>query len=186
MGSYVTKKSDMKFKSIDSLNSVINVINDANEALKDKKRTIEDSPISEVLAGAAGAGVGAAISFTALYFAGTTGLAAAGITSGLAALGGGAVAAGGAGMLGGLAVVAAPVAILGAGAVGIAAHVKNKKLQEAKETCYKDAVAKQNAIIKALKNESKRDKERIVYLTSLNTLLTAAIRDLEHDLGYAA
>jgi len=185
MGDYVTKKKDMNFKSIDSLNSVINVINEAGEALKDKNRTIKTSAIPEVLGGALGAGLGGAVAFAALYFAGPIGLGGAGIMGGLAALGGGAVAAGGAGMLGGLAVFAAPVAILAAGGVGIAAYKKNKKLREAKEMCYKEAVAKQNAIIKALKQESKADKERIEYLTSLNILLVAAIRDLKHDLGYA-
>ena len=60
---------------------------------------------------------------------------------------------------------------------------KNKKLKEAKELCYREAVRKQNAIIKALKNESDADKERIDYLNSLNTLLQSAIKDLEYDLG---
>ena len=59
----------------------------------------------------------------------------------------------------------------------------NKKLKEAKELCYREAVRKQNAIIKALKNESDADKERIDYLNSLNTLLQSAIKDLEYDLG---
>ena len=38
-------------------------------------------------------------------------------------------------------------------------------------------------MIKALKNESDADKERIDYLNSLNTLLQSAIKDLEYDLG---
>lgn len=75
------------------------------------------------------------------------------------------------------------MAVLGATGVGVASHVKNKKLKEAKELCYREAVRKQNAIIKALKNESDADKERIDYLNSLNTLLQSAIKDLEYDLG---
>ena len=185
MGDYITKKKDMNFKTLDSLNPVQNVIKEADLALNDKSRTIKNSSIPEVLAGALGAGLGGAVAFAALYFAGPIGLGGAGIMGGLAALGGGAVAAGGAGMLGGLAVFAAPVAILAAGGVGIAAHMKNKKLREAKEMCYIEAVAKQNAIIKELKKESEADKERIDLLTSLNILLEAAIRDLKHDLGYA-
>lgn len=184
MGEYINKKSEMRFQSIDSLNSVINVINEAGEAVKDKKRTIAKSAIPEALGGALGAGAGGAIAFAALYFAGPVGLGGAGIMGGLAALGGGALAAGGAGILGGLAVMAAPVALLAGGGVGLAAHFKHKKLREAKEMCYKEAVAKQNAIIRALREESRADKERIDYLTSLNTLLSAAVRDLKHDLGY--
>lgn len=67
--------------------------------------------------------------------------------------------------------------------MGLASRAKNRKLKEAKELCYKEAIKKQNAIIKALQNESRRDKERIDYLTSLNNLLKAAIRDLKYDLG---
>jgi len=180
-GEYIMKKSEMNFQSIDSLNNVIKVINEAGEALNDKNRTIAQSAIPEVLVGAAGAGVGGAISFAALYAGGVVGLSAAGITSGLAAAG----AIVGGGMAAGVAVLAAPAVALAAGGVGIASHIKNKKLREAKEMCYKDAIAKQNAIITALRKESRADKERIEYLTSLNNLLTAAIRDFKHDLGYA-
>ena len=173
-------KKDMNFQNQESLKSVQKILDEAGAALNDKKRTIRNSPISEVLAGAAGVGAGGAISFAALYFGGSVvGLSAAGITSGLAAAG----ALVGGGMAAGVAVLAAPVAVLGAAGVGITSHVKNKKLLEAKQLCYKDAVKKQNAIIKALKEETTADKERIEYLNSLNTLLQAAIRDLKQDLG---
>ena len=181
MGDYVTKKKDMKFKSMDSLNQVQNIIKEADLALNDKSRTTKNSSIPEVLAGALGAGAGGAIGFAALYAGGVVGLSAAGITSGLAAAG----AVVGGGMVAGIAVLAAPAVALAAGGVGIASHMKNKKLREAKEVCYKNALAKQNAIIIARKKESEADKERIEYLTSLNILLEAAIRDLKHDLGYA-
>lgn len=180
MGEYIKKKKDMKFQSQDALKTVQSVIDEANEALNDRTRTIAKSAIPEVLAGALGAGAGGALSFAALYLGGSVvGLSAAGITSGLAAAG---VLVGG-GMAAGVAVLAAPVAVLGATGVGVASHVKNKKLKEAKELCYREAVRKQNAIIKALKNESDADKERIDYLNSLNTLLQSAIKDLEYDLG---
>ena len=86
-------------------------------------------------------------------------------------------------MVYGIAVLAAPAAILGSVGVGVASHVKNKKLRQAKELIYKEAVAKQNAIIKALEEEKNADKERIDYLTRINTLLQAAIKDLKYDLG---
>lgn len=180
MGEYIKDKSQMKFKSLESLENVQNVIKEADAALNDSSRTISTSAIPEVLAGAAGAGVGGAIGFAALYAGGVARLSAAGITSGLAAAG----ALIGGGMAAGVAVLAAPAVALAAGGVGVAAHIKNKKLREAKELCYKNAVAKQNLIIKALQKESKGDKARIEYLTSLNALLNAAIRNLKHDLGY--
>lgn len=52
------KKSEMNFPTIDSLNSVFNVINEAEEALNDKNRTIAKSAIPEALGGALGAGAG--------------------------------------------------------------------------------------------------------------------------------
>ena len=183
MGEYVTNKKDMNFQSIDALKTVQSVIEDADRALQDRSRGIEDSPLSEALGGAVGAGIGAGAGFAALYLGGSVaGLSAAGITSGLAAAG----SLLGGGMALGRGVLAAPAVILGGAGVGIASHVKNKKLREAKELVYKNAVTKQNAIIKALREECYADKARIDYLKGLNTLLQAAIKDLQKDLGIAA
>ncbi|WP_434794539.1 hypothetical protein TPDSL_15790 [Terrisporobacter petrolearius] len=189
MGQYVKKKKDMKFQSMDALQQVVDVVNEAAAALKDKKRTIRESAFPEVLAGALGAGVGAVGSFAALYGLGTVGLSAAGIMSGLATAGGGASAVlGGAvsASVAGVFVLATPVAVLAAGGVGVASHLKHKQLKQEKERLYQEALKKQNAIIKALKDAKDEDKDRINYLTSLNILLQRAIKDLKSDLGYAA
>lgn len=183
MGEYITNKKEMKFQSQDALKAVQAVIDDADKTLNNKSRRLEDSPISEAVAGAIGAGAGAGVGFAGLYLGGSVaGLSAAGITSGLAAAGG----VVGGGMAAGIAVLAAPAVILGGAGIGIAVHAKNKKLREAKELVYKNALEKQNAIINALKEESNADKERIDYLNGLNALLRAAIKDLQHDLGIAA
>ena len=183
MGEYVGNKKKMKFQSIDSLKAVQRVIDDADLALNDKSGKIKESPIGEVLTGALGVGVGAGIGFAGLYLGGSVvGLSAAGITSGLAAAGG----IIGGGMVAGIAVLAAPAVVLGTAGVGVATHIKYKKLREAKELTYKNAIAKQTAIIKALKEETNADKERIEYLNSLNIMLQSAIADLKHDLGYAS
>lgn len=180
MGNYVQKKKDMKFQSQDALKTVQAVIYDAGQALNDTSRTIKDSPISDAVAGAVGVGVGAGIGFAGLYLGGSVvGLSAAGITSGLAAAG----ALIGGGMVAGIAVLAAPAVALGGAAMGATSHIRNKRLKEAKEILYKDALAKQTAIVKALKDETDADKDRIDYLNGLNTLLQAAIKDLQHDLG---
>ena len=174
-------KDDTVFKSPESLQQVVNVINEAAFALNDKDRTIEKSTISEVLAGALGAGIGGVGSFAALYGLGVTGLSAAGITSGLAAAG----AVIGGGMAAGLFVLAAPIAALAAAGAGIALHRKNKLLRQEKERLYKEALRKHEAIIKALKDEANASKERLDYLQSLNILLTQAIKDLKKDLRIA-
>ena len=179
MGEYVKKKKDMVFQSVDSLQQVVNVVNEASEALNDPKRTIRESAIPEVLTGALGAGIGGVGSFVALYGLGLTGLSAAGITSGLAAAG----SIIGGGMVAGVFVLAAPIAVCAAGGVGIAAHLKNKQLRQEKERLYKEALAKHEAIIKALKHEISADKERLDYLQSLNILLQKAVNDLGQDLG---
>lgn len=183
MGEYVKSKKEMKFQSQEALKTVQSVIDDADKALNDKSRRIQDSPIGETLAGAAGVGLGAGIGFAGLYFGGSiVGLSGPGIMTGLAAAGG--LVGGGAAV--GVAVLAAPAVILGGAGVGIASHVKNKKLREAKELLYKNALAKQTAIIKALKEEADADKDRIDYLNGLNILLQSAIKDLQHDLGIAS
>ena len=179
MASYITKKKDMRFQSVDSLQQVVNVVNEAAAALGDKSRTIRESAIPEVLAGALGAGIGGAGSFAALYGLGTVGLSAAGITSGLATAG---TVIGG-GMVAGVFVLALPAAALAAGGVGVASHLKNKQLRQEKERLYKEALAKHQAIIQALKDEADATEDRIDYLTRLNTLLERAVEDLGKDLG---
>ena len=108
------------FQSVESLQQVVNVINEAAEAVNDKTRTMRESAIPEVLAGALGASIGGIGSFAALYGMGSVvGLSAAGITSGLAAAGG----IVGGGMVAGVFVLAAPVALLAVGGVLLASDL---------------------------------------------------------------
>lgn len=179
---YIKRKKDMNFQSVESMQSVVNVVNEAAAALNDKRRTIRESAIPEVLAGALEAGIGGVGSFAALYGLGVVGLSAAGITSSLATAG---TIVGG-GMAAGVFVLAAPVAILAATSVGVASHLKNKQLRREKERLYKEALKKHDAIIKAMKADADADKERLDYLQSLNILLQQAIKDLRHDLGFTA
>ena len=181
MGEYITKKEDMKFQSQEALVPVQNVIDEAGKVLNDPSLRIEDSAISGAITGALGAGAGGALGFAGLYFGGTIGLSAVGITSGLAAAGG----LVGGGMVAGLGVLAAPAVILGIIGAAIGAASEEEKLHEAKELVYKNAIEKQTAILKVLAFETNADKERIEYLTGLNILLDSAIKDLKHDLGIA-
>ena len=179
MGEYVSKKKDMVFKNVESLQQVINVINEAATASNDKKRTIAESSIPEILTGALGAGRGGVGSCIALYGLGITGLSAAGITSGLAVAG----SIIGGGMVSGIFVLATPAVILAAGGVGVASHLKNKQLRQEKERIYKEALAKHQAIIKLLEEEKDATQDRLNYLQSLNIMLQQAIKDLGKDLG---
>lgn len=177
----MAEKNKTNFKNIESLQPVVNVVNEAACALNDKTRTIRESAIPEVLAGALGAGIGGVGSFFALYGLGAVGLSAVGITSGLATAG----AIVGGGMVAGVFVLAAPIVVLGAGAVGLTAHLRAKQLKQEKERLYKEALKKHEAIIRALKTERDATKERMDYLESLNILLQRAIKDLQSDLNIA-
>ncbi len=183
MGDYVKKKKDMVYQSVEALQPLVNVINEVEDAENDKTRTIRESAIPEVLAGAAGAIIGGAGSLAALYGGGAVvGLSAPGITSGLAAAG----ALIGGGMVTGIFVLAAPIAALGAGGVGIASHLKHKQLKQEKERLYRLALEKHQAVIEMLDKEIDATKERINYLQSLNVALQQAINNLKKDLGESA
>ncbi|MFZ4856787.1 MAG: hypothetical protein ACOYL3_10360 [Desulfuromonadaceae bacterium] len=168
----------INFKSLDALAPVEKVLNEAGVALNDTQRTISTSAIPEVLGGVAGAGIGAAGSFAALYTLGTAGLSAAGIASGLATAG----AVVGGGMAAGIGVLAAPVALLAVAGYGIFARKKHKQLMQAKEMLLKRALQLRDGIIQQLKAESEANKDRLDYLNSLNTMLQAVVRDLQADL----
>lgn len=172
-------KKELNFKNQESLVPVEKVINEANEFLNDKNKVISDSSISDVLAGAVGVGIGGVTGFAALYFGGTVGLSAAGITSGLAAAG----AVVGGGMVAGIAVLAAPAVILGGAALKVTADKKRKQLQNKKEELYNMAIAKQTMILEELQSNLGASEERIKALTALNILLQNAIKDLGEDLG---
>ena len=171
----------MVFKSLDSLQPVVNILNEANEALKDKSRTICNSAIPDILLSVLGAGMGGSISFVSLYRLGTVGLSAPGISSGLAAAG--RLVRGG--MAAGVLVLAVPIAVCAVGGVCLAHHLKNKKLNNEKKRLYTEALKKHEAIINALKKENEANKERIEYLISLNKTLRMVIKDLKNDLEMA-
>lgn len=70
----------------------------------------------------------------------------------------------------------------GIAAIAAGKAIKNdKKKQEAKMMAYRYLIERQNAVIRALQNEARADKERIESLTRLNQLLTEAIRRLQEQ-----
>lgn len=115
------KKKNMNFQSVEALQQVVNVVNEDATALNDPKRTIRESAIPEVLAGAVGTDIGGTILFAELYDFGIILLDAPVITSTLAAGSGASAVVGGAvpPMATGVFVLVAPVAVLTAGEVGI-------------------------------------------------------------------
>lgn len=136
--------------------SVDDLLQEADEAVSNPNWTIATSKRAE------------------LYLPGALGAAALGA----AALGGaGALGLGARALLGPLGSAFAVVAIgLGANAIN-----KRKKQQQAKELALKQLIARQNAVIRALQNESRKDKERIESLIKLNKILQKAIQQLKES-----
>lgn len=132
--------------------SVDDLLQEADEAVSNPNWTIATSKRAE------------------LYLPGALGAAALGA----AALGGaGALGLGAGALLGpAFAVVA----------IGLGANAINKrKKQQAKELALKQLIARQNAVIRALQNESRKDKERIESLIKLNKILQKAIQQLKES-----
>lgn len=174
---------DPIYKNTDSLKPIEKLIAEADKATSDPARVeSDDGDINAALAAAGGISTGGAIGFAALYYAGVTGLSAAGITSALAAAG----SLIGGGMAAGVAVLAAPAVLLGIGAYAWSAQRNKKRLLEKKEKLLQAVLRKHNAIIAELAKTAKNHRDRIDYLTRLNILLQAVIRDLQADKGASA
>ena len=137
------------------------------EEIKDIMKELEkDCPgVTEGLATALGAGIGAAGSFAALVFGGVTGLSAVGITSGLAAAG---TLIGG-GMVAGIGVLAAPVI-----ALGFLGYTLNQKRKEAakKEAMARAIYKFENLRAQLIPNKDHFKEEISAIDTSINFIAT--------------
>lgn len=171
---------DPIYRNRESLKPINNILNEVSKALEDGQRTASDqSDVNEALGAAGGIGVGGTIGFAGLYYAGVTGLSAAGITSGLATAG----ALVGGGMAAGIVVLAAPAVILGLVGYGLISNHNKHRLRESKEMLLQEALRKHSAILGQQSKESQANKDRTDYLTRLNILLRGIIDDLLKDLG---
>lgn len=127
------------------------LVSEKQQAQKEVKEVLDDLArdypgITEGLAACVGSTLGTVGSLTALYFIGTTGFSAAGITSGLATAG--SIVA--TGMLGGIVVLTLPAALAGVAFFAVAKKRKSarmaaslgvaiKKLYEVQERLMKNA-----------------------------------------------
>lgn len=177
------------YKDEKSLESIDDVLKLADEALEKEHIVITEKksvPPSIALAfgGTAGAGLGALGLGTVGATVGTTGVAS--------------LAAGGTAAIGGLALLPfiAPVAILGGIGYLLFQSKKEKELHNKKLARYKEAVSKQNKIIrkfmdldkkradaeKILKKENQALRDKIRELMAINEALLKIIENLGSDL----
>lgn len=174
-------KEKMNFPNLDSLQPVINVINEASITLGNPTRTIKDSPLLDVFSAALGAGTGAGVSFLAIYGLGTVGLSAVGITTALATAG----SIVGGGMAAGVLVLAAPVAGLAGAGVLVAKQIKKKQLRQEKKRLYAEAKKKYPLVETEwdkIKDNTEISPDRKDIIKGLLILLKKAIEELEADL----
>lgn len=136
---------------------------------------------SALLGAAAGAGVGAAASFAALYGLGVTGLSAAGITSGLAAAG---TIIGG-GMVAGIGVLAAPIAVLGVAGYALVNHNRQQRIKQLQRDVLAKALQKQSAILQRLERSAELSEAAVRELRDRNAVLVQIIEALRRK-GAAA
>jgi hypothetical protein len=159
------------FKTQESLQPVINVINEANIALYDKNRTIQQSAMPNALAAALGAGTAGSVSFSSLYGMSMQQYSGTGINMAFNAAH--SLISNGIGRT-----------VLSTGGSVVSETVKNKQLKDDKSKIYQDVQGKQSAISAELSVEvTSAGKERLDYLQGLNLLLIQAEKDLREDLN---
>lgn len=150
----------MKIKDADSLKKIQAFLKNTDTIIKDKTIKLTDPSARTAFSMVATGGVIAALSL-------------------LPAIGP-FVATGATVYAGGLATTSV-LASTGIGLITPAAFMM-KDLNKAKSLTYKNALAKQTAILKALREEQDADKERIELLEATNKMLTQIINELKHDL----
>lgn len=175
---FVISRKDMNYRSIESLERIDRLCQETDLALNNKRVRRRTAPFFVGIIIVIGFLLGGLlIAYILLVNAGTAGLSAVGITTALAALGLGGGMVGGIFVLG--LIIAGPPIIAGV----IFFSIRELKFRTEKDSLYKEALRKQEAIVRALKEERDADSERIEYLNELNILLKRTIRELNEDRG---
>ncbi|BBM86644.1 hypothetical protein [Candidatus Uabimicrobium amorphum] len=176
----------MIYKNDKELSVIILLIKQARFFLENPKKQMAEMPeeVEQLLsfaegvdmgttgAGAAGLGIGATISLAALYSAGITGLSAAGIASGLAAIGGS--------MLGGIAALAALPVAVGIGSALAYKWLTSESLEDKKKRLLGDLEKIQPEMKVKIKCS---DKAIANQAYNFYVLIYGAMNDLRQDLG---
>lgn len=175
----VNDPTEENYESLAALKPLRKLIVEAGVAINDKKRTLLQRDIPEVLGAVGGAGAGVAAGAGILSAGAASGaVGAAALTSGLSTAG----AIVGGGMLAGIGVVATPAVVLGAAGVWAVSRRNKNKLSEAKEVLLQEALRKRDALLSELHATNSANTERVAYLTGLVAQLSAAVANLQADM----
>ena len=172
----IVRRKDMNYRSLESLERIEKLCEETDVALNTKHKKVKG--VSVILGAIIVVGVlilCMMIAYLLLINLGTAGLSAVGITSALAALGGS--------MVGGIFVIGLIIAVPPILAGAIYFTIRELKFKSEKDFLYKEALKKQQAVVKALQEEVNADSERINYLNELNVLLKRTIKELNEDRG---
>lgn len=173
----IVRRKDMNFSSLESLDYIDRLCRDADFELNNKRRRRRQLPmfvgfiiVAVLLI------IGIVVAYIMLAKMGTTaGLSAAGISSALKAIGGN--------MMGGIYVLGLMIALPPIVAGCIFFGIRELRFRVEKDALYKEAIKKQDAIIKALEEKSSSDSKKMERLKELNIVLTRTIRELNKDRG---
>ena len=175
----INDPAETNYETLAALKPLRKLIVEAGVAINDKKRTLLQRDIPELLGAVGGAGAGAVAGAGILSAGAASGaVGAAALTSGLSTAG----AIVGGGMLAGIGVVATPAVILGAAGVWAVGRRNKNKLFEAKEALLQEALRKRDALLHELHATNSANTERVDYLTSLVAQLSAAVVNLQADM----
>ena len=174
-GFFVSRK-DMNYRSIESLERIERLCDEVDIVLDNKKTKRRGLPLFVGVLIIIGCLLLAMLFVYVLIFnLGTVGLSAAGITSALAAIGGG--------MVGGIFAIGLIIALPPIIAGTIFFTIRELKFKSEKDSLYKEALKKHEAVLRALKEQRDEDAEKMEYLNELNIMLKRTIRELNEDRG---
>jgi hypothetical protein len=171
------------YRTAEALIPVRKVLEDTGNALAERSRRRLNLRLPPVFGAAAGTVAGGAAGFAGMTAGAASGVSgAAAMTSGLAAAGG----LIGGGMLAGMAVVAAPAVILGVVGYAVIANRNHKKLVIEKRSILQEAISKQEALQRRLRDDLESREADVAHLQALSARLSEIIENLRGDLGKAA
>ncbi len=161
-----------KYETLEDLKRAEEEIKEVDQLIEQESNATIKAAIQETAVAMGAGGVGIAGGGVALYFAGVVGFSAAGITSGLAAIG----AIVGGGMLAGAAVLAAAPFVLAGGGYLATRYYRQRKFNKARDELRQHAVARRDFLKKLIADnadQAEKLSEYRMHLTRLTNMIEA-------------
>lgn len=170
---------EKNFRNVESLQFVINILNDAYLLLGEKEKEHIKSRISELKAGALGYGTGTMCSLAILSRLGIKGLSTGGVASGLTVAG--ETVKGG--MLAGMFVMSLPAVICTGAGVCISKYVLSEQLKGEEYCIYTEIWEVLYSFERGLIQKDEVEEEKNIHIEALILMLRRILADIKDDLG---